>query len=117
MYGVLLVRRVVRALDHDEVAAREGGRGVAAPDLPMGHDLARQQRLLHVQERGEGLVVHDDGGQRRLGGLGGLRGHEGHALSDVAHELRGQHRPVGLDERDQVLPGDLLRRDDRAHAG
>ena len=115
--GVLLVRGVVRALDHDQVAARERDRGLAAADLVAGHHLAGRERFLHVEHRRQRLVLDLDRGQpfgQRLARVG--RDHRD-ALPHVPHEVLGQDRPVRLDHGDDVAAGDLARRDHGAHTG
>ena len=105
--GVLLVGRVVGALHHHEVAAREGGRGLASPHLPVRQHLARPQRVFHVEGGRARLVVDEDRGQGLAQGLSVVGGHEGHGLAHVTHELAGQDRPVGLDHGDDVLARDV----------
>ena len=115
--GVLLVGRVVGPLDDHDAAAHHGDRGLAPPDLPVGHHLARGQRLLHVEHGRQRLVVHHDRGQALPERLGGLGRHEGHRFAHVPHVLAGQDRPVGLDHRDEVLAGQVAGREHGAHAG
>src|SRR5438876_937884 len=54
---VLLVRSVVGALHHHDVGAAERDFDLAAPDLPLGEDLAGGKGLLHVEPGGQDLVL------------------------------------------------------------
>jgi hypothetical protein len=114
--GVLLVGRVVRAFDHDHIRPAQGDARFPAPHLPLRQELAGGEGLLHIEERGERLVFHDDRLQGGGQGLAILRRHQGHRFPDVPHLARGQHRPVVLDHRDEVAAGDVGGGEDGVHA-
>jgi hypothetical protein len=108
---------VVRPFDDHELAAREGRLHVSAAHLPVRDDLARGQRRLHVQARGQRLVVDVHRAQGGGEDLAILRRDQGDRLAHVPDDAVREHGPVALDHGDEVLAGDVGRGERGVYAG
>ena len=116
--GVLLVGRVVGLLDDHDAAAHHRDRGLAPPDLPVGHDLARRPapapcRAWRRAARSRPRSRPGPGGAPR----GSPRPRAPPPRPTCRTYCAGEDRPVGLDHRDEVLAGQVLGRDHGADAG
>jgi hypothetical protein len=95
---------------------RRGGLRIAASQLQVPDQVAlvvdRRCVGVHgatrVGDRGQHLVVDGDPCGRPAGGLGMVRGDQCDRFPLVAHELRGEHRLVGVLEAVGVVPGDVV---------
>ncbi|MNN46823.1 hypothetical protein D3C81_1612210 [compost metagenome] len=85
--------------------------------VAVAHQLATTQRLLHVQQRLQHLVVDLRGGGGLTGDLGVVGGHRQHHLPDVLHHAVGQQRIAGRHRADIQLAGHVATGDGDGHAG
>ncbi|MNZ75752.1 hypothetical protein D3C78_942380 [compost metagenome] len=85
--------------------------------VAVAHQLAAAQRLLHVEQRLQHLVVDQRGLRRLAGDLGVVGGHRQHHLPDVLHDPLGQQRIARPDGADVQLAGDVAAGDGDGHAG
>jgi hypothetical protein len=119
---LVLHRGLVVALDPDVGLGRVG---VAVADVDVAQDVAelvhvrriRSERILHVRERRQRLVLDRDelrGPSRLLERLGG---DDGHGLAGVADDLVRQHGLVRELQSEGARRGKVGRCEDACHAG
>ena len=111
---LLLVAAAVLALD-DHVGAGKPGVEITARDRDRLHhvvvavdDRLLRERLLDSEHRLLGLVLDADGPNRRFHALGVFVREEQDRLLRVPHLFHRQQRLIVLDQRDEVLAGDVL---------